>query len=206
MLVGRAPHTSNRAGIVAALPGSLLDSRGSGFIPDDGNRPRRAAQASKGLRTNMIRPSLVAVFLWALAPMGTAAPIEPGAVEVIDGDTVRVRGSVVRLVGFDAPRSRSTAKSGNRPASSSASMTCANSASQARWCASASNSTVTLHARLSPTAARTPRRLYDRPDAETADRGRPDWAAPSASCAAHGSRAGSRRRDRPCGPRPAAPA
>ena len=33
-------------------------------------------------------------------------------------------------------------------------MTCASSASQARSCASASNSTVTLHARLSPTSAR----------------------------------------------------
>ena len=56
----------------------------------------------------------------------------------------------------DGPkRSRNNARSGNRPASSSASMTCASSASQARSCASASNSTVTWHARLSPTSAPT---------------------------------------------------
>jgi hypothetical protein len=32
-----------------------------------------------------------------------AEPIAPSAIEVIDGDTIRARGVIVRLVGFDAP-------------------------------------------------------------------------------------------------------
>src|SRR5262249_54324097 len=32
-----------------------------------------------------------------------SAPIEPGQVEVLDGDTIRVAGETFRLVGFDAP-------------------------------------------------------------------------------------------------------
>ncbi len=32
-----------------------------------------------------------------------AGPLDPGAVQVVDGDTVRVEGQPYRLVGFDAP-------------------------------------------------------------------------------------------------------
>jgi endonuclease YncB( thermonuclease family) len=34
-----------------------------------------------------------------------AEPIAPGAIEVIDGDTIRAHGRTVRLVGFDTPES-----------------------------------------------------------------------------------------------------
>src|ERR1700686_1998962 len=34
-----------------------------------------------------------------------AEPIAPGAIDVIDGDTIRAHGRSVRLVGFDAPES-----------------------------------------------------------------------------------------------------
>ena len=35
--------------------------------------------------------------------LGFAQPIEPRAIEIIDGDTIRANGRTVRLVGFDAP-------------------------------------------------------------------------------------------------------
>jgi endonuclease YncB( thermonuclease family) len=38
-----------------------------------------------------------------LAGAACAEPIEPGAIQVIDGDTIRAHGLTVRLVGFDAP-------------------------------------------------------------------------------------------------------
>jgi endonuclease YncB( thermonuclease family) len=49
---------------------------------------------------------VIARSLLALCLLGRAAcaePIEPGAVQVIDGDTVKAHGVTVRLVGFDAP-------------------------------------------------------------------------------------------------------
>jgi|SRR5262249_49344601 len=47
----------------------------------------------------------------ALAPVATLAnPIEPGAMEVVDGDTIRAGGRTVRLVGFDAPETGSRAR------------------------------------------------------------------------------------------------
>jgi endonuclease YncB( thermonuclease family) len=42
----------------------------------------------------------------AIAMMSAAAcadPIAPGAIQVVDGDTIRVAGETFRLVGFDAP-------------------------------------------------------------------------------------------------------
>jgi endonuclease YncB( thermonuclease family) len=49
----------------------------------------------------------VKIFLGFILAFGAsivnAAPIEPGQVEVLDGDTVRVAGETFRLVGFDAP-------------------------------------------------------------------------------------------------------
>jgi endonuclease YncB( thermonuclease family) len=44
-------------------------------------------------------------FLAPLFGIATADPIAPGAIEVIDGDTIRAHGRTVRLVGFDAPES-----------------------------------------------------------------------------------------------------
>ncbi len=43
--------------------------------------------------------------LLVLALPAAAEPIAPGAIEVIDGDTIRAHGRSVRLVGFDAPES-----------------------------------------------------------------------------------------------------
>jgi len=54
----------------------------------------------------------VKIFLGFIAALGilalaassaNAAPIEPGQVEVLDGDTICVAGETFRLVGFDAP-------------------------------------------------------------------------------------------------------
>jgi endonuclease YncB( thermonuclease family) len=42
------------------------------------------------------------VLLLAVGP-ALASPIEPGAIEVVDGDTIRVGGRTFRLVGFDTP-------------------------------------------------------------------------------------------------------
>jgi endonuclease YncB( thermonuclease family) len=36
--------------------------------------------------------------------------IEPGAIEAIDGDTIRANGQTVRLVGFDAPEAGNHAR------------------------------------------------------------------------------------------------
>jgi len=43
------------------------------------------------------------ILLVILVDAGPAEPIGPGAIEVIDGDTIRAHGRTVRLVGFDAP-------------------------------------------------------------------------------------------------------
>jgi endonuclease YncB( thermonuclease family) len=55
---------------------------------------------------------LVAVLLVVFGCFYAAhsAPIEPGAVEVVDGDTIRAHGQIFRLVGFDAPESGSNAR------------------------------------------------------------------------------------------------
>jgi endonuclease YncB( thermonuclease family) len=45
----------------------------------------------------------VAVVGALLAAPALASPIEPGAIRVIDGDTIEARGAVFRLVGFDTP-------------------------------------------------------------------------------------------------------
>ena len=37
------------------------------------------------------------------ASMANASPLDPGQVEVLDGDTIRIVGETFRLVGFDAP-------------------------------------------------------------------------------------------------------
>jgi endonuclease YncB( thermonuclease family) len=46
---------------------------------------------------------LALIVLVLVASIAGAAPIEPGHVVVIDGDTIRVAGETFRLVGFDTP-------------------------------------------------------------------------------------------------------
>jgi endonuclease YncB( thermonuclease family) len=48
--------------------------------------------------------------LIATVAAGVGEPIAPGAIDVIDGDTIRAHGRLVRLVGFDAPESGLRAK------------------------------------------------------------------------------------------------
>ena len=64
----------------------------------------RALPGTVRVRT-MIKISAILVLMAALVSVGTADPIAPGAIEVIDGDTIRAQGRTVRLVGFDAPES-----------------------------------------------------------------------------------------------------
>ena len=45
------------------------------------------------------------LILLATVAASLAEPIAPGAIDVIDGDTIRAHGRSVRLVGFDAPES-----------------------------------------------------------------------------------------------------
>ena len=52
---------------------------------------------------------LVLMLALTLSP-AHASPVEPGAVEVVDGDTIRLRGRTVRLVGFDTPETGSRAR------------------------------------------------------------------------------------------------
>ena len=51
------------------------------------------------------RRTIVAICLAlaALPPPTRSEPIAPGAVQVVDGDTIRLRRQTVRLVGFDTP-------------------------------------------------------------------------------------------------------
>jgi endonuclease YncB( thermonuclease family) len=49
----------------------------------------------------MIHPlALILIFVTSIA---NASPLDPGQIEVVDGDTIRVAGETFRLVGFDAP-------------------------------------------------------------------------------------------------------
>lgn len=57
---------------------------------------------SEPLRSGLARIALMLV-LALLAGGAHAAPVEPGQVRVIDGDTVSVGGKTYRLVGFDTP-------------------------------------------------------------------------------------------------------
>jgi hypothetical protein len=45
----------------------------------------------------------VATVFAFVASIANSAPIEPGQIEVVDGDTIRVGSETFRLVGFDAP-------------------------------------------------------------------------------------------------------
>jgi hypothetical protein len=61
-------------------------------------------------RTTRMIARTVAVVGALLAVPALATPIEPGAVRVIDGDTIEARGAVFRLVGFDTPETGSRAR------------------------------------------------------------------------------------------------
>jgi endonuclease YncB( thermonuclease family) len=51
------------------------------------------------------------VLALAVTPAATlASPTEPGAVEVVNGDTIRASGRTYRLVGFDTPETGSRAR------------------------------------------------------------------------------------------------
>lgn len=80
----------------------------------DGTHPLRAAEGGKtaepemrcGAGTTDMYPFLaavtVAVLVLGLGPL-VAGPIAPDQITVTDGDTIRVSGEPVRLVGFNAP-------------------------------------------------------------------------------------------------------
>jgi endonuclease YncB( thermonuclease family) len=67
--------------------------------------PERLRRTAKmGLRANL--PSTIGCFALALAfaaSTANASHLDPGQVEVLDGDSVRIAGETFRLVGFDAP-------------------------------------------------------------------------------------------------------
>jgi endonuclease YncB( thermonuclease family) len=52
---------------------------------------------------------IVALFVLFIVD-ARGAPIEPGAIEVVDGDTIRAGGEVYRLVGFNTPEAGSGAR------------------------------------------------------------------------------------------------
>src|SRR5262245_45904762 len=45
----------------------------------------------------------LALFLALVTSAAMASPVEPGQIDVVDGDTIRIAGETFRLVGFDAP-------------------------------------------------------------------------------------------------------
>jgi hypothetical protein len=49
----------------------------------------------------MIGP--LTLILAFVASIANASPLDPGQIEMLDGDTIRVAGETFRLVGFDAP-------------------------------------------------------------------------------------------------------
>jgi len=50
-----------------------------------------------------MRIPALACLLLLIATTAGAEPVPSGALQVIDGDTIRARGRTVRLVGFDTP-------------------------------------------------------------------------------------------------------
>jgi endonuclease YncB( thermonuclease family) len=58
------------------------------------------------MRTVYIFP----IFFALAATPAVASPIELGAIEVVDGDTIRTGGRTFRLVGFDTPEAGSRAR------------------------------------------------------------------------------------------------
>jgi endonuclease YncB( thermonuclease family) len=81
--------------------GEIISESVGGIIPE-----RRAASpgiGTKPVRTSVWQSWLLVVGLLAFATASAAAPIQPGQIEVVDGDTIRFGTQVYRLVGFDTP-------------------------------------------------------------------------------------------------------
>jgi endonuclease YncB( thermonuclease family) len=103
-----------------------MKTRRSRLFLRPSERVQRAAEIS--LRAKL--PPMIGYFVLALAffaSMANASPLNPGQVEVLDGDTIRVAGETFRLVGFDAPetyraRCPSERELGNRANSGFASL------------------------------------------------------------------------------------
>jgi len=53
------------------------------------------------MKTKLLLAGIAALLL--TTEVAHASPIEPGQINLIDGDTIRVAGETFRLVGFDAP-------------------------------------------------------------------------------------------------------
>jgi endonuclease YncB( thermonuclease family) len=58
----------------------------------------------------MYASALLASFVLSVPMHTLASPIEPGAVEILDGDTIKAGGKTIRLVGVDTPEMGSRAK------------------------------------------------------------------------------------------------
>jgi endonuclease YncB( thermonuclease family) len=99
-----------------------LDMRGSdrarsaGGARPAGVTPYLAAVAPAHSLTSAVLAILMAALALYLGQFATrnatkaGVTIEPGQIQVIDGDTIRANGQVYRLVGFDAPESGLNAK------------------------------------------------------------------------------------------------
>jgi hypothetical protein len=74
--------------------------------------PREEQPSSlSGWKEPMVSARAMLMLMLAMAPVATlASPIEPGAIEVVDGDTIRAGGRTFRLVGFDTPETGSRAR------------------------------------------------------------------------------------------------
>lgn len=61
---------------------------------------------------NIAAPCFALLLIVASIAPGIAAaePIQPGAIKVIDGDTIAVGGKTIRLIGFDTPEPESQAR------------------------------------------------------------------------------------------------
>jgi endonuclease YncB( thermonuclease family) len=59
---------------------------------------------------NWIRVALLCLPIVLLDSVPKAEPIQSGLVEVIDGDTIKAHGKIIRLVGLDAPEDKSHAE------------------------------------------------------------------------------------------------
>jgi len=86
----------------------------SGLEPTKPNAQARtfARLPSRATTSGMFSGRLkgfVPVLLFSVCA-ATAEPIEPSAIEVIDGDIIRANGRTIRLIGFDAPETGSHAR------------------------------------------------------------------------------------------------